>query len=68
MGDGAAMQLSFDELNTLEMALTVYQGCLEQCSDGLTALQGEYDNAGRLLQRVLKALGREQTDEWTLDG
>lgn len=62
MGNTTAFDLSFDDLSTLEMALRVYQGCLQQDMDGRPAVLGEYYKAGQLLRRVLHTLGRDEID------
>ena len=53
----AQLDLDFNELNRLEMALLTYQGCLEQSLDGRPTIQHEHEAAGQLLIRVRDALG-----------
>ena len=63
MGENIQLCFSFDELSSLELCLLVFQNCIEQCSDDTdsrSALQVERDTACRLLQRVKKAIGRDE--------
>jgi len=68
-----SLELTQNELETLELALMTYEQTMKYAikTDGMTGgadfLQQEATTAQKLLQQVLCALGRDTETDWTID-
>ncbi len=68
-----SLELTQNELETLELALMTYEQTMKHAikTDGMTGgadfLQQEATTAQNLLQQVLCALGRDTETDWAID-